>query len=189
MTETSSDPGSRIFNPFKELPWAYGVVGLAGIFGGARRRNSNETRSNHAASRINQLRKSSSAASNLFVPNEIHHTEGLEFAMNHPLANIVTSNSDRAHLPQNVTPATLVWYQVAFKNYRASIADDAPPLPTKNTLQQFVHPTAASEASVRDGEHLHRAMNAFCAWLHQDGHVAERSSSQSCALRTACWLF
>ena len=38
-------------------------LGLAGIFGGARRRNSNETRSNHAASRINQLRKSSSAAS------------------------------------------------------------------------------------------------------------------------------
>jgi site-specific recombinase XerD len=53
-------------------------------------------------------------------------------------------------------------------------ADDAPPLPTKNTLQQFV--IRQRERSIRPvtvntdiG-----AMHAFCAWLHQEGHVAER---------------
>ena len=35
---------------------------------------------------------------------------------------------------KNVTPSTLVWYQVAFKNYRATLADDDLRLPTKASL-------------------------------------------------------
>jgi site-specific recombinase XerD len=94
--------------------------------------------------------------------------------MNHPLATLFEQFlTERTYL-KNVTPATLVWYQVAFKNYRASIADDAPPLPTKNTLQQFV--IRQRERSIRPvtvNTYI-GAMNAFCAWLHQEGHVAER---------------
>ena len=38
---------------------------------------------------------------------------------------------ERTYL-KNVTPRTLVWYQVAFKNYRKAVGDDV--LPTRATL-------------------------------------------------------
>lgn len=94
--------------------------------------------------------------------------------MNHPLAALFEQFLKERTYLKNVTPATLVWYQVAFKNYRASIADDAPPLPTKNTLQQFV--IRQRERSIRPvtvNTYI-GAMKAFCAWLHQEGHVAQR---------------
>ena len=94
--------------------------------------------------------------------------------MNHPLAALFEQFLKERTYLKNVTPAALVWYQVAFKNYRASIADDAPPLPTQNTLQQFV--IRQRERSIRPvtvNTYI-GAMNAFCAWLRQEGHVAER---------------
>jgi integrase/recombinase XerC len=72
-----------------------------------------------------------------------------------------------------VTPATLLWYQVAFKNYQASFGGAAP-IPTKTALQDFV--VAQRQRGIRPvtvNTYI-GAMNAFCAWLHQEGHVAER---------------
>jgi site-specific recombinase XerD len=94
--------------------------------------------------------------------------------MNNPLATLFDQFLKERTYLRNVTPATIVWYQVAFKNYRATIADDASTLPTKGTMQQFV---------IRQRERAIRpvtvntyigAMNAFCMWLHQEGHLAER---------------
>src|SRR5204862_4060131 len=74
---------------------------------------------------------------------------------------------------KNVTRSTLVWYQVAFKNYRATLADDAPPLPTKATLQHFViHQRDRGVRPITCNTYI-GAMNAFCVWLHQEGHITE----------------
>jgi integrase/recombinase XerD len=94
--------------------------------------------------------------------------------MNNPLATLTDQFLKERTYLKNVTPATLVWYRVAFKSYGASFGDDTAPIPTKAALQNFV---------VKQREHGLRpvtintyigAMNAFCAWLHAEGHVAER---------------
>jgi integrase/recombinase XerD len=78
-----------------------------------------------------------------------------------------------AHL-KNVTPATLRWYQIAFKAYRKAIADDAAPLPTRGTLQQFViHLRDRGVRPITCNTYI-VAMNAFCAWLHAEGHATDR---------------
>ena len=94
--------------------------------------------------------------------------------MNNPLAMLTDQFLKERTYLKNVTPATLVWYRVAFKSYRASFANDTAPLPTKAALQDFV---------VKQREHGLRpvtvntyigAMNAFCVWLFTEGHIAER---------------
>ena len=79
---------------------------------------------------------------------------------------------ERTYL-ENVTHPTIVWYQVAFKNYHATIADDGPALPTKTSLQNFL--VRQRERGVRPitcNTYI-GAMNAFCVWLHEEGHLAE----------------
>ena len=68
----------------------------------------------------------------------------------------------------------MVWYRTAFKNYQTAVGPSATSLPTKATLQQFV--VAMRDSGVRPltcNTNI-AAMNAFCMWLHQEGHVAER---------------
>jgi site-specific recombinase XerC len=94
--------------------------------------------------------------------------------MNNPLATLFDQFLKERTCLKNVTPSTLIWYRVAFKNYAATIADDAAPLPTKATMQQFV--IKQRERGLRPvtvNTYL-GAMNAFCAWLHQKGHVTDR---------------
>jgi site-specific recombinase XerC len=94
--------------------------------------------------------------------------------MNNPLATLTDQFLKERTYLKNVTPATLVWYRVAFKSYCASFANNTAPVPTKAALQEFV---------VKQREHGLRpvtvntyigAMNAFCVWLHVEGHVVER---------------
>lgn len=95
--------------------------------------------------------------------------------MNNPLATLTDRFLKERTYLRNVTPATLLWYQVAFKNYQASFARDAAPVPTKTALQDFV--VAQRQRGVRPvtvNTYI-GAMNAFCAWLHQEGHIAERT--------------
>ena len=110
--------------------------------------------------------------------NEIHATEGLDVRMNHPLATLITQFLKERTYLQNVSERTLVWYRVAFKNYQAVIPADAAVLPTKATLQQFV--VALRERGIRPVtcNTYVGAMNAFCAWLHQEGHARERVKLQ-----------
>lgn len=106
--------------------------------------------------------------------NELEQTEGLEFTMNHPLSKLFDQFLTERRYLKNVTDRTLVWYQVAFKNYQRHIATDAPQLPSKASLQQFV--VALRQRGVRPvtcNTYI-AAMNALCLWLHQEGHAPER---------------
>jgi site-specific recombinase XerD len=79
----------------------------------------------------------------------------LEFTVNHP-------------------PATLFDQFLKERLYRGSLAADAPALPTRATLQQFliqlrdrcIRPVTCNTSQA--------AMNAFCAWLHEEQHIPER---------------
>src|SRR5919109_2010638 len=92
--------------------------------------------------------------------------------MNNPLATLTDQFLKERTYLKNVTPSMLIWYRVAFKNYRAALGKDVP-LPTKAALQQFV--IKQRERGVRPvtvNTYI-GALNAFCAWLHQEGHLAE----------------
>ena len=92
----------------------------------------------------------------------------------HPLATLCDQFLKERTYLKNVTPRTLVWYQVAFKCYRRSFSADTPSLPTKATLQQFVvHERDRGLRPVTCNTYI-GAMNAFCVWLHQEGHIPER---------------
>jgi integrase/recombinase XerD len=94
--------------------------------------------------------------------------------VNHPLAALCDQFLKERRFLKNVTEPTLVWYRVAFRNYQHLVAADAAPLPTKATLQQFV--VALRERGIRPvtcNTYI-GAMNAFCAWLHAEGHARER---------------
>lgn len=97
--------------------------------------------------------------------------------MNYPPATTLDSLFDqflkeRTYL-KNVTPCTLVWYRTAFKNYRAALARRESMWPTKAALQQFA--ISMRERGVRPVTCNTNigAMNAFCLWLHQEGHATE----------------
>jgi integrase/recombinase XerD len=66
-----------------------------------------------------------------------------------------------------------VWYQVAFKNYLASVDADAPPLPTKASLLNFVVQQRDRGVRPVTCNTYIGAMNAFCRWLHEEHHLAE----------------
>ena len=93
--------------------------------------------------------------------------------MNHPLAALTDRFLKERTYLKNVTPATLLWYRIAFKNYAASFTGDAP-LPSKTALQDFV--VAQRDRGIRavTVNTYIGAMNAFCVWLHEEGHVPER---------------
>ena len=57
--------------------------------------------------------------------------------MNRPLATLCEQFLQERRYLKNLTPSTLVWYQVAFKNYLASIDAETPSLPTKASLLHF----------------------------------------------------
>ncbi len=99
----------------------------------------------------------------------------MEFRVNHPPASLFDQFLSERRYLQNVTPATLVWYRVAFRNWHALIGPShAPSLPTKATLQHFV--VALRERGIKPvtvNTYL-GAMNAFCRWLYDEGHARER---------------
>ena len=94
--------------------------------------------------------------------------------MNHPLAPLfVQFLKERTYL-KNVTDRTLVWYRVAFNNYAAVTAHDAAVLPSKVTLQHFVVSLRERGIKPVTCNTYVGAMNAFCGWLHEEGHARER---------------
>jgi site-specific recombinase XerD len=94
--------------------------------------------------------------------------------MNNPLAILIDQFLKERTYFKNVTPATLVWYRVAFKSYRQSFADDAAPVPTKAALQEFVVVQRNRGIRPVTVNTYVGALNAFCVWLHAEGHVSER---------------
>jgi len=93
--------------------------------------------------------------------------------MNHPLATLCEQFLRERKFLRNITPSTLVWYQVAFKNFQGTFPSETS-LPTKATLQDFV--IGLRERGIRPVTRntYIAAMNAFCRWLHEEGHLAEK---------------
>lgn len=108
--------------------------------------------------------------------NEMLEKEGEERCVNNPPATTSLFEQflkERAYL-KNVTPRTLVWYRTAFKNYQAAAGAIDVLLPTKATMHEFV--IALRDRGVRPvtcNTNI-AALNAFCLWLHQEGHSDER---------------
>jgi len=94
--------------------------------------------------------------------------------MNNPLATLFEQFLKERTYLKNVTPATLRWYRIAFKSYRKAIPDDAAPLPTRATLQEFVIRLRDRGVPPITCNTYVVAMNAFCAWLHEEGHAPGR---------------
>jgi integrase/recombinase XerD len=72
---------------------------------------------------------------------------------------------------KNVTPSTIEWYETAWTLFTRAANDDAL---TKRSLQNFV--VALRQRSVRpvSCNTYIKALNAFCRWLHDEGHTPDR---------------
>ena len=94
--------------------------------------------------------------------------------MNHPLATLCDQFLKERTFLNNVTPATLIWYRVAFKNYSATLVLTTVAADEGDASKQFV--IGQRERGVRPVtcNTYVGAMNAFCRWLHEEGHVAHR---------------
>src|SRR4051812_33522608 len=79
--------------------------------------------------------------------------------------------AERRYL-KNVTPDTIDWYQTAYKAFQRALGSKSPDI-TKQSLQRFV--VSMRERGVKSitcNTYI-KAINAFCRWLHQEGHLAE----------------
>jgi integrase/recombinase XerD len=91
--------------------------------------------------------------------------------MKHPLAALFDQFLKERIYLKNVTPKTIIWYQVAFKAYGRALPREALALPTKAVLQQFVIGLRDRGLRPVTCNTYIGAMNAFCGWLHQEGHI------------------
>jgi hypothetical protein len=92
--------------------------------------------------------------------------------VNHPLAPLFDQFLTERTFLKNVTPRTLVWYRVAFKNYGTAFPNEN--IPTRASLQQSV--IGLRERNIRPvtcNTYI-GAMNAYCRWLHVEGHATTR---------------
>jgi integrase/recombinase XerD len=74
---------------------------------------------------------------------------------------------------RSVTPSTIEWYETAFKALQKALGADLPPL-TKPSLQQFVVSVRQRGVKPVSCNTYIKALNAFCLWLHAEGHLVER---------------
>jgi integrase len=90
--------------------------------------------------------------------------------MNNPPAVLFDQFLKERRFLRNVTDKTLTWYGIAYRNYCKVVPGDD--LPSKASLQALV--IALRERGIRPitVNTYVAAMNAFCAWLHQEGHLA-----------------
>jgi len=71
---------------------------------------------------------------------------------------------------KNVTPKTRVWYQTAWKTYLQS-CPEPPTTITRSDLQRFIVTLRDRGVQPVSCNSWLRAMNAFCRWLHEEGHA------------------
>ncbi|HEY7792260.1 MAG TPA: site-specific integrase, partial [Vicinamibacterales bacterium] len=99
--------------------------------------------------------------------------EGREAIVNDPRSALFDQFVQERRYLKNVTPRTLRWYQEAFRAYRATLPPDSGPVPTKATLQHFVINWQERGLKATSCNSRIIALNAFCAWLHQEGHLPD----------------
>jgi hypothetical protein len=81
--------------------------------------------------------------------------------MNNPLATLSDQFLKERTYLKNVTPRTLVWYQVAFKCYRKSLSADTPVTSDEGHAPAVCRPRMRPWAAPRDLQHLHRGDERF----------------------------
>ena len=86
---------------------------------------------------------------------------------------------------KNVTPDTIEWYDTAFKAFRRALNDATPPV-TKASLQSFVVTLRQRNIKPVSVNTYIKALNAFCRWLHDEGHHANRLELPLLKLESAC---
>ena len=95
--------------------------------------------------------------------------------MNHPLATLTPQFIKERRFLKNVSEKTLIWYRVAFTSFEQSCPKgEEPALPTKASLQRFVVGLRERNLKPVTCNTDIAAMNAFCLWLQQEGHLNER---------------
>jgi hypothetical protein len=72
----------------------------------------------------------------------------------------------------NVTPSTIEWHETAFKALQRTHGTE-PPL-TRANLQSFVVDLRHRGVKPISCNTYIKALNAFCKWLHDEGHAPER---------------
>ena len=95
--------------------------------------------------------------------------------MSDPLGDLFSQFvSERIYL-HNVTAKTQVWYQTAWKAFRASqVAPAEGPTLTKQRLQDFVAWLRRRDVRPRSVNTYLQVLNAFGRWLNAEGHSAQR---------------
>jgi site-specific recombinase XerD len=78
---------------------------------------------------------------------------------------------------KNVTPATLEWYDTAWKAFQRSQGGDSLNL-SKSALQTFVVSLRERGVKPVSCNTYIKALNAFCLWAHTEGHVQARVQLQ-----------
>jgi site-specific recombinase XerD len=81
---------------------------------------------------------------------------------------------DQRRYLKNVTPSTIEWYETAFKALQRAHATLDPAV-TKTSLQQFVVSVRQRGVKPISCNTYIEALNAFCLWLHDEGHASERT--------------
>jgi integrase len=93
---------------------------------------------------------------------------------------------DERRYLKNVRPATIEWYETAFKAFQKTLRSDAPQV-TKTSLQSFVVKLRQRNMKPVSVNTYIKALNAFCRWLHEEGHHAERLAKLRRSPLTAYW--
>lgn len=73
---------------------------------------------------------------------------------------------------RNISPKTAIWYETAWKAFRAGDPADAPL--TRLRLQTFVVRLRDRGVGPTSCNTYVKALNAFAKWLHEEGHSPER---------------
>jgi integrase/recombinase XerD len=81
---------------------------------------------------------------------------------------------DQRRYLKNVTPSTIEWYETAFKALQRAHQTRDPAL-TKASLQQFVVSVRQRGVKPISCNTYIKALNAFCLWLRDEGHAADRT--------------
>lgn len=72
---------------------------------------------------------------------------------------------------KNVTPKTVLWYETAFQALTRTVTVSGPKDLTKSLLQDFVVRLRERGLSPVSCNTYIKALNAFFAWLHAEGHL------------------
>ena len=83
---------------------------------------------------------------------------------------------------RNVTPSTIEWYETAFKALQRTHGAE-PPL-TRTALHAFVVDLRQRGIKPISCNTYIKALNAFCKWLHDEGHAPDRLQLQTLKLET-----